>query len=168
MTKVLMVISSTDFQDKEYGEPRRIFDENNFQVKVASTEKVEAKGSFGSVAKIDLIIEEVEVSEFDAVVFVGGYGMSLLVDNKSLQKLVRDFYNTGKITAAICIAPAILANAGILKEKKATMWSGKKEIIEEAGGEYIEEKVAVDGNIITGNGPEAAEEFGVKIVEKLS
>ena len=74
--------------------------------------------------------------------------------------------------AAICIAPEILAKAGVLKEKKATVWSssidqGPVEFLENEGAEHVEEPVVVDGKIITGNGPEAATEFGQKIVEVL-
>ena len=77
-----------------------------------------------------------------------------------------------KILAAICIAPAILAKAGVLEGKNATVWSsvldkGPIKILEENGANYVEKDVVVDGNIITANGPQAASEFGRKIVEIL-
>ena len=74
---------------------------------------------------------------------------------------------TYKIIAAICIAPVTLANAGILNGKKATVFpSGKNDLIRN-GAKYTGDSVTVDGNIITANGPMAAEAFGKKIVEML-
>ncbi len=71
---------------------------------------------------------------------------------------------------AICIAPTILAYAGVLEGKKATVWNqdGKQaEILTKNGAEFVDELVVVDGKIVTANGPPAAEAFGKKILEML-
>jgi protease I len=66
----------------------------------------------------------------------------------------------------------ILAKAGVLKDKKATVWTssldrGPVKILKENGAEFVNEKVVRDGKIITANGPAAATEFGEKILENL-
>ena len=94
-------------------------------------------------------------------------GTVTIVDNKTPQYGANNFNKQNKIIAAICIAPVTLANAGILNGKKATVFpSGKNDLIRN-GAKYTGDSVTVDGNIITANGPMAAEAFGKKIVEML-
>ncbi len=162
-----MVIAPTDFRDQEYIEPRSVFDEYGIGVKVASIQSGESKGADGTVVKIDLTVSEVNVNDFDAVVFVGGPGMGQIIKDESLQILAKKFYNTNKIVAAICVSPAILAYAGILKNKNATSWLGVKDVLEDNGAVYTGELVSIDGKIVTGNGPGAAHKFGLKIVNLL-
>ncbi|MDD5086856.1 MAG: DJ-1/PfpI family protein, partial [Candidatus Nanoarchaeia archaeon] len=78
------------------------------------------------------------------------------------------FYESGKITAAICIAPVILANAGVLDGKKATVFPSGKDDIMVRGADYTGEQVTQDGKVITANGPAAARSFGEAIVKELS
>lgn len=165
--KVLMVIPPKDFRDVEYIEPRQAIENSGAEVKVASIQGGIAIGAEGAEARIDLTVSEVEVENFDAVVFVGGSGMAQIINDESLQVLAKKFYNAGKSTAAICVAPAILAKAGILSGKKATAWPGVKADLERAGAVYTGDSVTVDDKIITGSGPAAAKEFGGKIVENL-
>ncbi len=165
--KVLMVIAPKDFRDSEYIEPRSVIENSGAEVKVASIQSGVAIGAEGTKAQIDLTVSEVNIEDFDAVVFVGGPGMAQIIGDESLQVLAKKFYGAGKLTTAICVAPAILAKAGILSGKQATAWSGVKEDLENSGAVYTGEAVTVDGKIITGNGPVAAREFGEKIVEKL-
>jgi protease I len=166
--RVLIVVSPIGFQDKEYSDTRNIIEGNRADVKVASIQGGVAKGAFGAEAQIDLTVSEADVQDFDAVVFVGGPGMAEIVGDDSLQMLAKKFYKAGKITAAICVAPAILARAGVLEGKQATSWSGAEEDLYNGGAIYTGNAVTVDGQIITANGPQAAREFGEKIVDALS
>jgi len=169
--KVLMIVAPENFRDEEYMEPRNIFENDGLEVIVASKEVQEAKGMFGTTIKIDLDIEDVNVEDYDTVVFVGGSGSSVYYNDSIVLNIAREAYNKGKIIGAICIAPGILAKAGILEGKKATIWdSGNREfikILEESGAIYTGADVEQDGNIITANGPHAAQEFGEKIVQSL-
>lgn len=165
---ILMVVSPINFRDEEYNEPRRIFDQENIKVKIASIQGGTAAGAGGTEVEIDLTISEVNIEDFDVIVFIGGPGMAEIVDDESMQILAKKFYQTGKVTSAICVAPAILAKAGILKDKKATSWSGVSGVLTEFGAEYTGESVTIDANIITADGPESAKEFGEAIVNKLN
>jgi len=167
---ILMVVAPIGFQDIEYGEPREEFEKAGINVKVASLKPGIAKGAFGHEVKIDFTLEEVNAEDFDAVLFVGGGGMVELVDNKDLQNLAKVFDKANKLVCAICIAPVILANAGILDGKKATSHeSGKEKILNTSSNvNYTGVTAEEDGNIITASGPAAARDFGRKIVERLS
>lgn len=165
--KILMVVAPKDFRDEEYLEPKKVLEEAGVLIKVASIKGGIAKGVGGTEIRIDLVVDEANVDEFDAVLFVGGPGMAEMVDNEKLQNLAREFYDKGKLTTAICVAPAILAKAGILKGKNATSWSGVEKDLKENGAHYTAEKVTQDGKLITADGPSSAKEFGEKIVEEL-
>ncbi len=170
--KILMVIAPRNFRDEEFLKPKEIFEKNNIEVTVASKGVKEATGMLGAKADVDIDIGEVNVDKYDAVVFVGGGGASVYYEDPTALNIARESYEKGKVVAAICIAPGILAKAGILKGKKATIWdSGNGEfikILEEEGATYTGENVEQDGKIITANGPHAAEEFGERIVKSLS
>jgi len=162
-----MVVVPRDFRDAEYSEPRKLFEEAGAKVQVASIQPGVAIGAEGLEVNIDLTVGQAEPEKFDAVVFVGGPGMLEIIDDESLQVLAKKFYGEEKITASICAASAILAQAGILEGKTATGWSGVRETMEEGGAKFSPESVVVDGKIITADGPASAREFGEEIVKAL-
>lgn len=165
--KILMVIAPTNFRDEELTQPKAIFEQAGAQVTVASKGTTSAVGMFGAAAKVDQDITEVDVAAFDAVVFVGGSGASVYFNDPAAHLLAQNAYNQDKIVAAICIAPSTLANAGLLSGRRATCFSSEAENLRVKGAEYTGERVTVDGQIVTGSDPEAASEFGQKIVDVL-
>lgn len=174
MAKVLFLIAKNGFRDREYFVPKQILEDAGFETFAASNaEKGDfAIGADGGKVEIDINIKNAKADDFDAVVFVGGPGALKNLDNNESYRLMREILAKGKFLAAICIAPVILAKAGVLKGKKATVWSfasDKKsiEILKRNGALYIFEKVVIDGNIITADGPQSAEEFGEAIKNAL-
>jgi protease I len=166
--KILMIIAPTNFRDEELAEPKAVFEQAGATVTVASKGTTLATGMLGATAKVDQDITEVDVAEFDAVVFVGGSGASVYFNDPAAHLLAQNAYNQDKIVAAICIAPSTLANAGLLSNKRATCFSSEAENLKTKGASYTGEMVTVDGRIVTGNGPGAAKEFGQKIIEVLN
>ena len=88
-------------------------------------------------------------------------------DNKTAHDIARNAINKNKILAAICIAPVTLANAGVLEGKKATVWKDVVDKLKAKGVNYTGSDVEIDGKIITGNGPDAAQKFGEALVAAL-
>ncbi|MBU3958379.1 MAG: DJ-1/PfpI family protein [Candidatus Omnitrophica bacterium] len=167
MKKVVMVIAQEGFRDEEFLQPKEILEKNGIEVKVASSSLKEATGTLGAKVNPDLLIKDVDISEFAAVIFVGGGGSSQYWDDPIAHKLAREGLNTDKIVAAICIAPVTLARAGILKGKRATVFSSEAPQLKANGADYTAQDVERDGNIITASGPEAAREFGEELVRAL-
>jgi protease I len=170
--KAVMIIAFEDFRDQEYFLPKEILEKGGAVVKTASTKKGIAVGADGGEIEIDLLVNEINPEDFDAIIFIGGPGCLKYLDNENSYNLTRETIKKGKILASICISPVILAKAGVLDGKKATVWTSALDrepvkILEENGAEFVDEKVVQDGNIITANGPIAAEEFGEKILENL-
>jgi protease I len=171
--QVVMIIAFRDFRDVEYFTPKEILEDAGAVVKTASNERGEATGADGGKVKVDLLVSEIDPTKFDAVVFIGGPGCLENLDNEESYRIAREAVSKDKILASICISPVILAKAGVLKGKKATVWSSpldktSVEILESNGAIYQSKPVVVDGKIITANGPGAAKEFGKTIVELLA
>jgi protease I len=165
--KILMVIAPVDFRDEEYFETRNVLEGSGDKITVASSNGQPAKSSFGKIVKPDKSFYDVKPQEYDAIVFVGGSGTRAYFSNQQALALAREFNNAGKVVSAICIAPSILANAGVLNGKRATSFPSERENIN-AVGTYTGAHVEVDGKIITANGPLAAKDFAKKIKEVMA
>jgi protease I len=162
-----MVIASQQFRDEEYQKPRALLEAAGASVTVASSSLKEAVGMLGLRVKPDLLLKDTRMGEFNAVVFVGGMGATEYWENPTAHALARSAYEAGKPTSAICLAPMTLANAGLLKEKRATIWKDAAGDFKTKGVVYTGRPVEQDGLLITGSGPEAAEAFGKALVEAL-
>ncbi len=128
------------------------------------------EGPVASARKVkvlpDAVIDTVKAEDFDMVVLPGGQpGSDNLNADPRVKDLIRSFSQKGKLTGAICAAPYVLANAGVLQGKRATSYPSYKDRL---GGALYEEKAVVsDGNVLTSRGAGTALSFGLAIVEKL-
>ena len=164
---VLFVIAQKDFRDEEYEDSRKVIEEAGIGIKVASSTAGECYGINGLVIQADIDFSQAETNDFDGVVFVGGPGVQQYFADETVLGLAKQFALEGKLICAICWAPVILANAGLLKGKKVTAWSGAKDDLMKAGAIFSPQMVMVDGNIVTADGPGSAAEFGQKIADIL-
>ena len=165
--KILMIIAHQNFRDEELLIPKKLFESEGYNVVIASTSLKPAKGMLGAVVTPQILIDQVRVEDYDAIVFVGGVGAQEYFNNSVAHKIAKEAVSKGKILAAICLAPRTLAEAGVLKGKKATVWVSEGKTLEAKGAYYTGKPVEVDGNIVTGSGPQAAEEFGKTILKLL-
>jgi protease I len=171
--KILMVVAFRDFKDEEYFIPKKILEKNGFFVEAISDQKGTAMSVDGQKIEIQKTPYEINPKDYAGVIFVGGPGMGERLDNVDFQDLAREFYGQGKLVSAICLAPALLAKTGILNGKKATVWSSEVdksalEILTENGAIYQEASVVRDGNLITADGPQSADDFAQTIIDYLS
>ena len=165
--KILFVIASSNFQDEEFFQPKKILEDRGYVVEVASSSKKESKGMLGQKVKPDILLGEVKVDDYAGVVFIGGSGAQECWNNPQAHQLVRQAYQKKKVLGAICIAPVTLANAGILKGKKVTCWPSVAKLLKKKGALYSGKLVEKDGNIITATGPSAARPFGQQLLKAL-
>lgn len=165
--KVAMIIASQNFRDEELLKPKEILEKAGVEVLVVSTTRGEARGMLGARVTPDLLLSELRVEDFAAIVFVGGIGASQYWEDPLAHRICREALEKGKILAAICIAPVTLANSGVLAGRRATVYPTEAEKLREKGAIYTGAKVEKDGKIITASGPEAAEDFGRAILAAL-
>lgn len=171
--RVAIIIAFREFRDEEYFIPKEILESEGIEITTVSSEKGIAIGKLGGEADVDIVFNDLKVSDFDAVIFCGGSGAVKLIDNKECHRIARDALKENKVLAAICSGPAILAKAGVLSGKKASVWSiamdkSLVKILNDSGAVYKNEPVVKDGNIITASGPSSAEEFAREILITLN
>lgn len=169
--KILMVIAQKNFRDEEFLEPREIFEDMDMDVTVASNSTDEAEGVLGRKIKPDISIDKAIAADYDAIVIVGGGGSrEYLWSNEKLHGLIRDAIEHEKVVAAICVSPVVLAKAGVLADRKATVFKDNACIkeLKSCKAVYEDEDVIISDNIVTGRDPKCAEKFGEAVLEALS
>lgn len=172
--KVVLVIASDGFQPKEFGDTKKILEDNNFFVVVASDKTGVTKDAAGDVGpEVKILIEDLKISDYAGIFLIGGSGALDHLDNKNVHELMRLAKDAGILWGAICISPRILCKAGLLENKKITGWDGDKKLEDyiknncSSAHVLLDQKVVVHNNLITANGPQAAQEFGQAIVDEL-
>jgi 4-methyl-5(b-hydroxyethyl)-thiazole monophosphate biosynthesis len=123
------------------------------------------RGARGVKLIADMKMDDVNFDKFDGMILVGGDpGWRNLSMSKRIMDAVQKYHGSRKTLAAICAAPCILAKAGVLAEKRATVYPGMEREIPRPRSE----KVIADGHVITSQGPGTAVDFALKIVELMS
>ena len=166
--KAVIIIAWQGFQNREYAIPKQIMEKAGIATTTASKNAGECHGALGGTTIAELSLRDVAVSDFDIIMFVGGPGAVLYQHDAEAHRIACEAIEKKKLLTAICIAPTILAYAGVLRGKKATVWNedGQQDkVLTQHSAAYTGDDVTVDGNIITANGPGAAEKFGMKIIE---
>lgn len=169
--EIAMVIAFDQFKDSELLIPKQLFEAEGALVTVVSSQVGMATGMDGATIKSELPLTSLDVGVFDAIVFIGGRGTNAFWNDPAAHRVVQETVQQGKILGAICWAPVILANAGVLTDKKATVFnnSGNEAVmLKEKGCSYTGEAVTRDGLIITANGPKAADPFARSIISSLA
>ena len=133
---------------------------------VSVTGKKEVTSTRGVSVLADMLFADVDYTKADLIVLPGGQpGSDNLNKHEGLKKQIRSFHDQGRMIAAICAAPLVLASAGVLKGKRATCYPGCESLL--TGAICTGNAVEIDGNIITGRGPGLAMKFSLTLVEQL-
>jgi 4-methyl-5(b-hydroxyethyl)-thiazole monophosphate biosynthesis len=138
------------------------------EVTSAGLESGPVKASRGVVITPDTTLDEALKRDYDMVVLPGGMpGAQHLNDDPRIQTLIKKVAAEGRYTAAICAAPRVLANAGVLSGKQATSYPGHLDKMGLPDVEYRQEAVVQDGKVITSRGPGTAMAFALALIENL-
>jgi 4-methyl-5(b-hydroxyethyl)-thiazole monophosphate biosynthesis len=122
------------------------------------------RGSHGIKLYADEVFENVDYDKYDAVVLPGGMpGTKRLMKNKDVNRIIKQFDMQQKLVAAICAAPSVLGEAGILTGRKASVYPGFEEHLIRA--EYVKNEVVTDGHVITAPGMGKALDFALAILK---
>jgi len=166
--KTVAVLIAEGFHDGETLKPKSFLEEHGAEVVVLGPAVGEVKAyNSEQTVMIEKAVSEANVSEFDALILPGGKGPAVLRENEAAVNFAGDFLNSGKPVAAICHGPQVLITAGVIKERTLTCTSSVAEEIQEAGGEYRDEEVVVDDNLITSRGPSDIPAFNEAILKAL-
>lgn len=166
--RALLVVPPSGFQDQELFQTSRTLGLASVQTIVASTRATRIVGSFGGSVQADLPLNQVNVRDFDAVIFIGGLGTMEYYNNPLAVALAREAASEQKVIAASSTAPVILANAGVLRGVRATSLPAARNQLVAAGATFTGAGVERHGRIITSTGPAVAPLFAQIIVEALA
>ena len=165
--KILMIIAGDKFRDEELFTPRDILSQAGAEITIASSRIGTCTGMLGGKAQAGLDVKKVTAADYDAVIFIGGSGASEYFNDPTAHKVASDAAASGKVLGAICIAPSTLANAGLLKGKKATCFASERTNLITQKANYTGRSVEIDGKIITADRAASATAFAQAILTAL-
>ncbi|KCZ72841.1 DJ-1 family protein [Candidatus Methanoperedens nitroreducens] len=161
-----LVLMAEGFEEIELSSIVDILRRGGITVTTAGLKGGIITGSRGIKIQPDSSLDSIK-ELYDIVILPGGSpGYINLGRNKRVLDLVNKYHNEGKIVAAICGAPSVLAKCGLLSGRKATIYKGMENELK--GAEYVVEQVVEDGNIITSQGPGTAIRFALTILKRLT
>ena len=169
----IAILSTNGFEQSELFEPKRQLEAAGATVIVVSPESGSIKGwdedNWGKSVDVDLSLDEARVEDFDALVLPGGQiNPDLLRANEKAVSFVRDYFNTGKPLAAICHAPWLLVEAGVVDGRNVTSYHSIQTDVKNAGGKWEDSEVVVDKALITSRKPEDLDAFCARIIEQVN
>ena len=170
--KHVLIMATDRFEESELFGPRALLLERGAKVTLASLTIEKIMGTVhdepGRTIAPDLLIGEVDVGDYDALLLPGGVGNpDRLRTEPDAVALVRAFVAAGKPVAAICHAPWLLVEADVVRGRRVTSWPSIRTDLRNAGGEVVDEAAAVDGNIITSRNPDDVPAFTEALAQAL-
>jgi protease I len=168
--KKVAILATDGFEQVELTKPRKALEQAGAVVDVISPKSGEIKGwdkqDWGDKVKVDRTLDEVEASDYDALVLPGGViNPDHLRTEPKAVSFVKEFAQSGKPVAAICHGPWTLIEAGVVKGKTMTSWPSLKTDLKNAGANWVDKEVVQDGNLITSRKPDDIPAFNKKIIE---
>ena len=173
MTKRVMILATNGFEQSELMKPKANLENAGIETTVVSLEKGEIKGwdqdDWGESVGVEKTVDEIsDCSGYDALLLPGGQiNPDLLRVNDRAVAIVKEFDAAGKPIAAICHAPWLLIEAGIVEGKTATSYKSIRTDLKNAGANVVDKEVAIDGNIITSRNPDDIPAFSKALIEML-
>ena len=171
--KKVAILATHGFEQSELEVPRDRLKEHGATVHVVSPEGGQIRGwdlkDWGRPVPVDVTLDQANADDYDAIVLPGGQiNPDLLRLTERALKLIRAFYDPKKVVAAICHAPWLLIDTGIIKGRKATSYKSIRSDVINAGAQWEDAEVVTDEGIVTSRNPGDLEAFSKKVVEEIA
>jgi protease I len=171
--KKVAIIAADMVERVELVEPRKALEKAGATTELLSIKPgtIDAFDHFDKAEKIkvDRLVEEADASEYDALMIPGGVGNpDQLRGDENVVSFVRDFFEAGKPVAAICHAPWVLVEAGVVRDRTLTSWPTLQTDIRNAGGNWVDREVVVDRGLVTSRKPDDIPAFNEKMIEEFA
>jgi protease I len=172
-TKKVAILAADMFERVELEEPRKALEDAGADVEIVSIHDGEIQGfdhfDPANTVTVDRTVEETSADDYDALLVPGGVGNpDQLRGDENAVAFVRAFHDAGKPIAVICHGPWVLVESGVVRGKRLTSWPTLETDIRNAGGEWADEEVVVDGNLVTSRKPDDIPAFNREMVRIFS
>jgi deglycase len=171
--KKVAILAADMFERVELEEPRKALEDAGAEVEIVSIEDGQVQGfdhfEPATMVKVDRTVEEASPDDYDALMVPGGVGNpDLLRGDENAVAFVRGMHESGKPMAVICHGPWVLVESGVVRGKRVTSWPTLETDIRNAGGDWVDEEVVVDGNIVTSRKPDDIPAFNREMLRIFS
>ena len=170
--KRVAILAADGFEQAELEEPMKALKEAGATVSIVSPKDGQIQGmnhaEKGDKFDVDIPLEHANAEEFDALLVPGGLmNPDELRSTPAAVDFVRAFAQAGKPIAAICHAPWVLIEAGLVRGRRLTSWPAIQSDIKNAGGNWVDEEVVVDNGLVTSRKPADIPAFNAKMIEEI-
>jgi protease I len=171
--KRVAILATTGVEQEELTQPKQALEQAGAATVVVSPEDVTIKTwhekEWGAEIAVDLPLAAAQAQEFDALLLPGGVmNPDALRQDRRAVEFVRGFMEAGKPVAAICHAPWLLVEAGIVKGRTLTSWPSLRTDITNAGGQWVDREVVTDNGLVTSRKPDDLPAFAAKMIEEFA
>jgi protease I len=171
--KKVAILAADMFERVELEEPRKALEDAGADVEVVSIHDGEIKGfdhfDPANTVEVDHTVEQASPDDYDALLIPGGVGNpDQLRGDENAVSFVQQFHQAGKPMAVICHGPWVLVESGVVRGKRVTSWPTLETDIRNAGGEWVDQEVVVDGNIVTSRKPDDIPAFNREMLRIFS
>lgn len=170
--KRILILATDGFEQSELEVPQKKLAALGAKVEVTSPKTGSIKGwkhtDWGSKVTVDVALADADVKDYDALVLPGGQMNpdALRLEPKAIE-LIKAFAAAGKPVAAVCHAPWLLIDAGLVKGRKVTSWPSVRTDLTNAGATVVDQSAVIDRGIITSRKPEDLDDFVEAIASQL-
>lgn len=173
MKKRIAILATNGFEESELKSPKEHLEQQGWQVDVVSPEwgniRAWAKKDWGSEYKVDVNVDQARAKDFDALVLPGGViNPDKLRMNRDALQFIRDFFEQQKPVAAICHGPQLLIEAEVVKGRQMTSVENISTDLKNAGANWQNNEVVVDGMLITSRTPNDLPAFNKELVAMIT
>lgn len=162
-----LILVGPEYEDLEIWYPKLRVEEAGYATVLAGIGEPSYKGKHGYPCPVDVHIKDVDHSRMAGVLAPGGWAPDKIRRDKDVLRVVREMNSLGKVMATICHGPWIYISAGIVKGKRMTSTVGIRDDLVNAGANWVDEAVVVDGNMISSRVPKDLPQFGQQLVRLL-
>jgi protease I len=171
--KKVAILAADMFERVELEQPREALERAGAETEIVSLKpgKIQGFDHFdpADTVKVDRTVEEASADDYDALMVPGGVGNpDQLRGDENAVRFVHEFFEQAKPVAAICHAPWVLVEAGVVRGRRLTSWPTLQTDIRNAGGNWVDEQVVVDGGLVTSRKPDDIPAFNEKMIEEFA
>jgi protease I len=166
--KHVLILVETFYNEFEFWYPYYRLQEAGAQVTVVGSGSADVyESKAGLPVRVDTTAAQVAVSDYDGVIIPGGYAPDHMRRHRTMVDLVKGFADAGKLVASICHAGWMLVSADIIRGRRVTSYFSIKDDMVNAGGDWVDDEVVVDGNLVTSRTPDDLPAFMRAIIGLL-